>query len=210
MENIDIFDLFDALSNYITEPNNKEYEAKVNEYKSKMIVRNFLPLAQKEAVMLKTLYDIESIDTESQHFMTALEISLTFNGLMAYVVNINYEDSNLLKDDIFYDLFWISGIGDYILSFCEKDYQRVRTMVTSMISFENFKELLTEISKVTPDSINSFVAAFNSFKLEPHKDTIKNLADIVRHNDPMLTGIKENIQNGAWEKIQKAQEKKKN
>ena len=154
MENIDILDLFDALSIFVSDPSNKETMEKVEDFKQKLIIRNFLPLAQKEAVVLKTLYDIKAVDTEAQHFVSALEVSLTFNALMAYVVNIDYDIEQTLKDEIFYDVFWVSGLGDYILGFCEKDFNRVKDMVQTMVSFENLKELLEEISKMTPDSVS--------------------------------------------------------
>ena len=208
MENIDILDLFDALSIFVSDPSNKEAMGKVEDFKQKLIIRNFLPLAQKEAVVLKTLYDIKAVDTEAQHFVSALEVSLTFNALMAYVVNIDYDIEQTLKDEIFYDVFWVSGLGDYILGFCEKDFNRVKDMVQTMVSFENLKELLEEISKMTPDSIDRFTSAFKNFSLESNSEIIRNLADIARHQDPLLTKVKDSVVEGAWREIDKAQKEK--
>ena len=208
MENIDILDLFDALSIFVSDPSNKEAMGKVEDFKQKLIIRNFLPLAQKEAVVLKTLYDIKAVDTEAQHFVSALEVSLTFNALMAYVVNIDYDIEQTLKDEIFYDVFWVSGLGDYILGFCEKDFNRVKDMVQTMVSFENLKELLEEISKMTPDSIDRFTSAFKNFSLESNSEIIRNLADIARHQDPLLTKVKDSVVEGAWREIDKAQREK--
>lgn len=208
MENIDILDLFDALSIFVSDPSNKEAMEKVEDFKQKLVIRNFLPLAQKEAVVLKTLYDIKAVDTEAQHFVSALEVSLTFNALMAYVVNIDYDIEQTLKDEIFYDVFWVSGLGDYILGFCEKDFNRVKDMVQTMVSFENLKELLEEISKMTPDSIDRFTSAFKNFSLESNSEIIRNLADIARHQDPLLTKVKDSVVEGAWREIDKAQREK--
>lgn len=208
MENIDILDLFDALSIFVSDPSNKEAMEKVEDFKQKLVIRNFLPLAQKEAVVLKTLYDIKAVDTEAQHFVSALEVSLTFNALMAYVVNIDYDIEQTLKDEIFYDVFWVSGLGDYILGFCEKDFNRVKDMVQTMVSFENLKELLEEISKMTPDSIDRFTSAFKNFSLESNSEIIRNLADIARHQDPLLTKVKDSVVEGAWREIDKAQKEK--
>lgn len=208
MENIDILDLFDALSIFVSDPSNKEAVEKVEDFKQKLVIRNFLPLAQKEAVVLKTLYDIKAVDTEAQHFVSALEVSLTFNALMAYVVNIDYDIEQTLKDEIFYDVFWVSGLGDYILGFCEKDFNRVKDMVQTMVSFENLKELLEEISKMTPDSIDRFTSAFKNFSLESNSEIIRNLADIARHQDPLLTKVKDSVVEGAWREIDKAQREK--
>ena len=174
----------------------------------KLVIRNFLPLTQKEAVMLKTLYDIKAVDTEAQHFASALEVSLTFNALMAYVVNIDYDIEQTLKDEIFYDVFWVSGLGDYILSFCERDFNRVKDMVQTMVSFENLKELLEEISKMTPDSIDRFTSTFKNFSLESNSEIIRNLADIARHQDPLFTKVKDSVVEGAWREIDKAQKKR--
>ena len=208
MENIDIFDLFDAITEFLSEPSNEAYSKRLEDIKSKLVIRRFLPLEQKETVMLKTLYDINSLDTESFHFMSALEVSLTFNALMAYVVNIDYNIVDELKDAIYYDVFWASGVGDYILEFCEPDYSRVRQMVTTMISFENFKELLEELARLTPDSVMQLTNEFKAFKLDSNRELIKNLADIARNNDPLLTKVKDGIVDGAWNEIQKAQDKR--
>ena len=207
MENVDMFDFFEAISDFIMDPLNEEYNKRLEDFKSKLVIRSFLPLAQKEAVMLKTLYDINSMDTESQHFCSALEVSMTFNGLFAYVVNIDYNIEDQLKDEIYYDIFWASGVADYILSFCEKDYERLRDMIRMMISFENLKELLEEISKYTPESIDKLTESFKSFTLKANSDVIRNLADIARNNDPILTGVKENIIEGAWKHIDNMQKK---
>ena len=132
---------------------------------------------------------------------------MTFNGLFAYIVNIDYNIEDQLKDEIYYDVFWASGVADYILSFCEKDYERLRDMIRMMISFENLKELLEEISKYTPESIDKLTESFKSFTLKANSDVIRNLADIARNNDPILTGVKENIIEGAWKHIDNMQKK---
>ena len=209
MENISILDLFEVLGDFVADPADEEVAQKVSDYKSKLVIRNFLPMKQKEAAMLKTLYDIQVVDVESHHFSAAMEISLTFNALLAYVVNIDYDIQETLKDEIFYDVFWVSGLGDYILSFCEKDYNRLRDMVERMISFENLKELLEEVSKMAPDSIDRLTDIFKSFSLKDNSELIRNLADIARHQDPLLTKVKDSVVEGAWKEINKAQEKAK-
>ena len=209
MENISILDLFEVLGDFVADPADEEAAQKVSDYKSKLVIRNFLPMKQKEAAMLKTLYDIQAVDVESHHFSAAMEISLTFNALLAYVVNIDYDIQEALKDEIFYDVFWVSGLGDYILGFCEKDYNRLRDMVERMISFENLKELLEEISKMTPESVDRLTDMFKSFSLKDNSELIRNLADIARHHDPLLTKVKDSVVEGAWNEINKAQEKAK-
>lgn len=208
MENISILDLFEVLGDFVADPADEEAAQKVSDYKSKLVIRNFLPMKQKEAAMLKTLYDIQAVDVESHHFSAAMEISLTFNALLAYVVNIDYDIEEALKDEIFYDVFWVSGMGDYILSFCEKDYNRLRDMVERMVSFENLKELLEEVSKMAPDSIDRLTDMFKSFSLKDNSELIRNLADIARHQDPLLTKVKDSVVEGAWKEIDKAQKKR--
>lgn len=208
MENISILDLFEVLGDFVADPADEEVAQKVSDYKSKLVIRNFLPMKQKEAAMLKTLYDIQVVDVESHHFSAAMEISLTFNALLAYVVNIDYDIQEALKDEIFYDVFWVSGLGDYILGFCEKDYNRLRNMVERMVSFENLKELLEEISKMAPDSIDRLTDMFKSFSLKDNSELIRNLADIARHQDPLLTKVKDSVVEGAWKEIDKAQKKR--
>lgn len=198
IEKMDMFTLLNAASDYLVDPMDANNEKAFNDLKSKLIVRNFLTMEQKEIVMLKTLYDINAIDLESQHFATALEISLTFNTLLAYVANVEYDVVDYLKDSVFYDMFWMSGLGDYILQFCEKDFERLKGMVMSMISFENIKALLSEISDMNPDSIERLTESFNRFIVETKPDTIKHMAEIVRGtSDPVYRDVADSIEQNA-------------
>lgn len=206
MEEIDIFDLLESASDFLADPTDSEAADKFSEYKSKLVIRRFLPLEQKETAMLKTLMDINSQDLDSHHFASAMEISLTFNGLLAYVANIDYNTNSVLKDESFYDIFWISGLGDYILDFCEADFKRLERMLTSMISFENIKALLREISDITPESIDRLSESFKRFTVETKPDVLKAMADIVKQNDPFYNKVADAIEEQAVKAAMKRQE----
>ena len=134
-EKVDILDLLDAAAEFLSNPTDEQTYSRFNQMKANLVIRTFLPIEQKRTVMLKTLYDLNVNDMGGENVAVALEISLTFNGLFAYVVHVDYDISDVLKDEAFYDVFWVSGLGDYILGFCEKDFNRLKNMVTSMVSF---------------------------------------------------------------------------
>lgn len=207
IEKMDAFDLLEAASDYIMDPTDKEAEQAFSDMKAKLIIRNFLPLEQKEYASLKTLYDINALDLESQHFASALEVSLTFNALFAYIANVDYNVIDFLKDDTFYDIFWMSGLGDYILQFCEKDYERLKNMVMSMVSFENIKALLAEISDMNPDSIERLTESFNSFVVNTKPETLKAMADIMKQNDPTYNRVVDTIEENAVKAAMARQER---
>ena len=214
IEYINTNQMFIRLVEFMMNPDKKENVEAFEEIKKVIVIRPFLSLEQKEYVIQKTIYDI-AVDEDATEsiFVSGLEISLTFNALMAYVVNIDYDIPDFYKTSDYYDVFWGSGLADYILQFCERDYNHLKEMILQAFSFSNLKVLLQTVSEMNPDSVKELTESFKSFTTTTSPATIKAIADIEAGRDPLLTSIKETIEGSAYEtadKIQKeAQEAKK-
>ena len=79
-----------------TEEKNKAFE----DIKTALVIRDYMPLEQKEIIMRKALIDMRS-DEEVMPYTASIlyEIALVFDCLLAYVVNLDPNIDNVYKDE---------------------------------------------------------------------------------------------------------------
>ena len=99
---------------------------------------------------------------------------------------------------------------EHILHYCETDYKRTEYLVKQAMSFENIKALLEQVGAMDSESMDRLTSEFKRFTLETKPETLQNLADIMRHNDPMFTAMKQGMVDAAYEGVMKAQKEQNN
>ena len=57
-DSVDILDLLETASSWLVSPEDKEAEKKFNEIKNRIIVKSFLPLTMKNALVKKAISDL--------------------------------------------------------------------------------------------------------------------------------------------------------
>ena len=57
-DSVDILDLLETASSWLVSPEDKEAEKKFNEIKNQIIVKSFLPLTMKNALVKKAISDL--------------------------------------------------------------------------------------------------------------------------------------------------------
>lgn len=196
-DSVDILDLLETASSWLVSPEDKEAEKKFNEIKNQIIVKSFLPLTMKNALVKKAIFDLRTSDDSIDEFPQALEISLLFNVLLAYT-NIEWEDGLEVKDAAFYDILWASGVCDVILEYCRSDYERVVRMVENMFSFENLYNLVETINKMTPDSVDELTKEVKRIRLESDPQILHDYATLARAGDPILHKMADAIEDTAY------------
>ena len=182
---------------------NPEDEATVKAYNDmlqSLVIRAYLPMQDKVVALVRMIIDSDKdIDVPETFFTAGLEIACCFDGLLSYVtiepaVNIeikNYEN---------YDLIYQSGLADYILEFCGKDYDRLVRMMERTLSYQNRMELVQSIKEVDVGSLSEVTEKIRGMKDEIDPEVIKNIADIARMNNPALNNLKDTIDNEAVDK----------
>ena len=196
-DSVDILDLLETASSWLVSPEDKEVEKKFNEIKNQIIVKSFLPLTMKNALVKKAIFDLRTSDDSIDEFPQALEISLLFNVLLEYT-NIKWEDGLEVKDAAFYDILWASGVCDTILEYCRSDYERVVRMVENMFSFENLYNLVETINKMTPDSVEELTKEVKRIRLESDPQILHDYATLARAGDPILHKMADAIEETAY------------
>lgn len=198
-----IYEILTAAANWLDDPEDEEKTKAIDDIKMNLVIKDYVPLRQKELVLRKALLDIRSNEDILPYTASILyEIALMFDCLLAYVVNIEYDIDSVYKDADFYDVLKMSGISDYILSFCEKDYEDLRKMADRMISFDNLMELSKAVEITSPEQIDKLTDEFKRFRTELDPEMLKQLSNIMAGNDPLVTTIKTAVENEAFKAAQ--------
>ena len=198
-----IYEILAAAAEWLNDPEDEEKALKFNEIQQGLVIRDYMPLGQKELIMRKALIDMRSDEQVLPYTASILhEIALLFDCLLAYVVNLDPNIDNIYKDASFYDILKLSGIIDYILSFCEKDYESLRQMADRMISFDNLKELTKNIELASPEQVQRLTDEFKRFTTDTNSEVLKHMGEIMAANDPLLNRIKTNIEDEAFKASQ--------
>lgn len=216
MEYIELSTILAACNEFLLDPTDEDAIAEMNEIQSALIIRPHLPLSQRQIVLLKVLMDIRVPEEATiTDISDALELSLTFNGLLAYT-NINPDVVQNYKNPIMYDLLWMSGLCDFILERCHNDFERLEKQVYSMISFDNLRMLIENLAQLDIGNIEELTREFKEFTFKANPETIKDLAEISRFNDPFIKDFKEGMEKSMYnalasrevetEKVKKAEQ----
>lgn len=194
-----IYEILAAAAEWLNDPESEEKANLFETIKSKLIVKEYMPLGQKEICLRKAIMDVRSDEELMPYTVSILyEIAVLFDCLLAYVVNLEPDIDNLYKDASFYDLIVMSGLKDYILSFCGKDYENMRHMADRMITFDNLKELTKTLESASPEAVNELTREFKNFTADTNIEMLKNLSEVMAHNDPLMTKVKGAIEEGAF------------
>ena len=202
----EIHEVLAAAAEWAQNPESTDAAEALENIKNSLVIKDYMPLKQKELCLNKMLIDIYVEKDSADAFSVGTEIAMLFDCLLGYVVNLNQDIDTLFKDTEFYDLLYISGIVNYILGFCQTDYNKLEKMADRMISYDNLKDLIETIDMASPDSVKELTEEFKRFRTDTKPDMLKHLVDIIAGNDPLLERTKKTIKDGAFNAIKKAQE----
>lgn len=182
---------------------NPEDEATVKAYNNMLkglVIRAYLPMQEKVIALVRMIMDSDKdIDVPETFFTAGLEIACCFDGLLSYV-NIDPEVNLEIKNYENYDLIYQSGLADYILEYCGKDYERLVRMMERTLSYQNLTELIQSIREINVGGLSEAAEKIREIKDEIDPEVIRNIADIARMNNPALNNLKDTIDNEAVDK----------
>lgn len=106
-------------------------------------IKSYLPFELKSNITIGLMVEIGyNVNFTGAMKATALEFNILTKVLLAYT---NIEGINEFEgkwDFKHYDLFLETGFVDYILQYCEKDFERFRGIIYRTFSFESNAELI--------------------------------------------------------------------
>ena len=202
-------EILDICDQFTKHPEDETAVKAYNDMLQNLVIRAYLPMQEKVVALVRMVMDSDKdIDVPEAFFTAGLEIACCFDGLLSYV-NIEPEVNPDIKSYENYDLIYQSGLADYILEYCGKDYERLVRMMERTLSYENLTDLVQSMREMDTGSLRELVNTLRNMKDEIDPEVIKNIADIARMNDPALNDLKDTIDNEAVDKAfeEKTEEK---
>lgn len=193
-------EILDICDQFTKHPEDETAVKAYNDMLQNLVIRAYLPMQEKVVALVRMVMDSDKdIDVPEAFFTAGLEIACCFDGLLSYV-NIEPEVNLDIKSYENYDLIYQSGLADYILEYCGKDYERLVRMMERTLSYENLTDLVQSMREMDTGSLRELVNTLRNMKDEIDPEVIKNIADIARMNDPALNDLKDTIDNEAVDK----------
>lgn len=193
-------EILDICDQFTKHPEDETAVKAYNDMLQNLVIRAYLPMQEKVVALVRMVMDSDKdIDVPEAFFTAGLEIACCFDGLLSYV-NIEPEVNPDIKSYENYDLIYQSGLVDYILEYCGKDYERLVRMMERTLSYENLTDLVQSMREMDTGSLRELVNNLRNMKDEIDPEVIKNIADIARMNDPALNDLKDTIDNEAVDK----------
>lgn len=195
---------------FIKAPEDETTLKEYNDMLQRLTIRAYLPMQEKVVALVRMIIDGDKdLDVPASMFTASLEIACLFDGLLSYV-NIEPEVDIEIKNYENYDLLYQSGFADYVLGFCENDYERLVRMMERTFSFQNLTELTDSMRELDTGKLVELKVAIQDAIKSADPEMVKNLADIMRSNDPNLERLKRQIDENAVDEAFKKKEEFKN
>ena len=186
-------EILDICDTFTKNPEDEIAVKAYNDMLQSLVIRAYLPMQEKVVALVRMVMDSDKdIDVPEAFFTAGLEIACCFDGLLSYV-NIEPEVNIDIKNYENYDLIYQSGLADYILEYCGKDYDRLVRMMERTLSYQNLTDLVQSMREMDTGSLRELVTSLHNMKDEIDPEVIKNLADIMGANDPALNDLKDKI-----------------
>ena len=189
-------------ADFISAPEDKEKVAAYNDMCQNLVIKSYMPIQEKVIAIVRIVLDSDKdYDMPATFFMAGVEIASLFDGLISYTnleQNLTIDDKNYEN----YDLLYQSGFADYILQFCQRDYDRLVHMIERTMSFENLNELTSSMREINVGALEGLTNELRNCKKDLDPEVLRNMADILRYNDPNLGRLKEVLETDAYDKAE--------
>lgn len=156
----------------------------------KLNIKSYLPLEKKSQILISLIMQL--VYTEgfvSEMAAIDLEIRKLFRCLLAYTdMDVNSVDAYPI-DFSTYDVIVESGLYDYILSICKKDYKRLEKLIEQAISFESIMQVSMNMAQMDPDKMYSQIKDAEKFMQGFSSKDVEHFAQIATLQDPLVHDI---------------------
>lgn len=197
-------EILKVCEDFVSSPEDKETLESYNKMLQELTIKTYMPMQEKVIALVRMTMDSDKDrDIDESFFTAGVELAACFDGLLSYITNLEQEVNLEIKNYENYDLIYQSGLADYILQYCEKDYQRLIKMFERTFSYMNLNELISSMESMDTGSLKTLTTTIKGLKDEIDPKVISDLADIMRYNDPNFVAIKENIVDGAMDDLDK-------
>ena len=163
----------------------------------KLNIKSYLPLERKSQILISIIMNVVYTEGFVSELATVdLELRKLFRCLLAYTdMDMNSVDAYPI-DFSTYDIFIESGLYDYILSICEKDYKRLEALLTQALSFESVMQVSMNMAQMNPEQMALDMKEAKKFMDGFSSQDLEHLANIATLTDPLVHDIAKMIRDG--------------
>lgn len=194
METVSLEEVIETCKNFTTGVITPE---ELTTWSAKISIKSYISLYDKMALLFAIVFTESYLNTESTELrVMEFENKKFWNVLLAYT-NIDVSNKELCNFDN-YDLCF-PIMADWILGYCEKDYNRLIQMVNDNINLMNVIKLSEAMESIDNTQITENTNKINELltSIQDNKDLANDLATIVKFNDPKTTRIIDTIEKEA-------------
>ena len=163
----------------------------------KLNIKPYLPLERKSQILISIIMNVVYTEGFVSELATIdLELRKLFRCLLAYTdMDMNSVDAYPI-DFSTYDIFIESGLYDYILSICEKDYKRLEALLIQALSFESVMQVSMNMAQMNPEQMALDMKEAKKFMDGFSSQDLEHLANIATLTDPLVHDIAKMIREG--------------
>lgn len=162
----------------------------MNQFGDKIIIKNYIPILKKNSIVMSLIFRLQHDDSAVPEVNAlALQKYLFFYVLLGEYANIDVSDDTFINYSVYDILYPI--LADYILPYCERDYNIIVKMIEDSLNLYNVRDLNDMLESVDYEKIvesNREVKKLVNY-LNNNKDTITDLKDIVLANHPATKDV---------------------
>jgi hypothetical protein len=165
-------------SKFEDNPEDESLLGKINEFLSKLSIREYIPLKEKEIILIDVLNMLNK-DFDVPGVATFLEIGKLTKGMLAYCVNLENDTMFLTFGYFIVDTFYKYGLYDTIMERCGKDCNRLFKMIDDALNVSNIYRLLETASLFNKESYDEWLQSMKELKDTLDSKTLQEVLDVL-------------------------------
>lgn len=212
-EKVKLSDYLSFCLDFEKDRNREEAEKNIKNFLDKLIIKEYLPLSEKQVRVIGILDRING-DYDVSGVAALLEIEKIRTGLLSYCVNLE-DDVPSVAGYFLVDMGYQYGLYDTVMSVCEKDVNRLFKMIDDSMNAANIYRITQTASLFNKEAYDEWLDNMEKLKETLNSENLKELLSVAGSESPevkemfdslrdlTVKGIQEDIRNEA-KKFEKA------
>ena len=177
-EKLKLSDYAVLCSQFEEQPDNIELLNKISDFLSKLVVKEYLPLKQKEIVVVNILTTLNK-DYDAAGVAAFLEIGKVTTALLSYCVNLEVDITPLVVGYYLIDIIYKYGLYKTVYDVCHDDCVRLFNMIDNSVNVSNIYRLLETASLFDTESYDRWLNSMKDLKDTLDSQTLKDMLKVV-------------------------------
>lgn len=175
----------------------------IQDFLSKLVIREYIPLKEKELILMEIL-NLLNKDFDAPGVAGFIEIGKTVRVLLSYCINLEVDISYLTVGYFLVDAIHKYGLYSAILTRCKDDCNRLFNMVDNAINVSNIYRLLETASLFNSEEYDKWLESMSTLKDTLDSESLQNILSVMKV-DAQTTGedIVTQLKKAALESVQK-------